>query len=171
MSHKSEENTNYDLAIKTDPAVVKLEPNIESTTNTCPHHQHYTDNHLSYDIGALSRTFLTKRKSKRRRRSAKTASSTSSKALTKTSRDIHKLRKVGHKSKNNFLNNFEIDVEQEASSCNGETRINSNFDVFHLNTSSQAVAGCRNMFQPLNNSAYSKIKLLPWEQTVNRYSK
>ena len=83
----------------------------------------------------------------------------------------NKVKRVSHKAKSNFLNNFDIDQEQIQATKNNPEKFISNFDIFQLrqNTTLQEDScNLRNIFQS-NNSSISK--LLPWEKSLKTKSK
>jgi hypothetical protein len=80
---------------------------------------------------------------------------------------LNKVKRISHKAKSNFLNNFDLDFESSQTKKGSEMYI-SNFDIFQLrssgNLSENSTCKLANIFQT-NTANYSK--LLPWEKSSN----
>jgi len=75
----------------------------------------------------------------------------------------NKVKRISHKAKSNFLNNFDLDLESSQTK-NGSEMYISNFDIFQLRSSGNLSENSKftNIFQT-NTANYSK--LLPWEKS------
>ena len=88
------------------------------------------------------------------------------KGLNLSSLVLNKVKRVSHKSKSNFLNDFEIDSEQNSALRSNSDKLVSNYDIFQLGADDLSDANFQNIFQPITNGKYSK--LLPWEKNTKR---